>query len=256
VLRILAQILFAILPGRSDLIFRACRRYVNQYNGENNGDMQSNGEVQLLRRVLPGAKVIFDVGANVGEWIHAALKVEPSAEYHCFEPSIVTFNALAASGLPQSTYLNNCALAAANGLLPLYTFGSMAGTNSLFVRTGLANQQIGFEEVTAITLDGYCEERGVDTIDFLKIDVEGYELEVLRGARRMLSEGRVKIIQFEYGGCNLDARVFLKDLWEYISTVCPHASFHKLFPSGPRLVPAYRQDLENFQYSNWIVKCG
>src|SRR5690606_8055589 len=54
-------------------------------------------------------------------------------------------------------------------------------------------------EVPGITLDSYCADRGVDQILLLKIDTEGSEPAVLRGARTLLEEGRIHAIQFEYG---------------------------------------------------------
>ena len=71
----------------------------------------------------------------------------------------------------------------------------------------------------------------------------------------MLAEGRIKTIQFEYGGCNIDARVFLKDLFDFFS----HFSyeFHKIQPQALRPVERYDQRLEDFQYQNWLlVKTG
>ncbi len=88
-------------------------------------------------------------------------------------------------------------------------------------------------------------------IDLVKVDVEGHELEVFKGAAGMLAQGKIKRIQFEYGGCNIDSRVLLKDLFEFL---LPYGyAFYKVFPRELRRVPRYDQRLENFQYQNWVA---
>jgi len=89
-------------------------------------------------------------------------------------------------------------------------------------------------------------------VDFLKVDVEGHELECFRGANTLLSNRRIKAIQFEYGGCNIDSRVFLKDIFAFFGDF-PRYHFFKILPHGLRLVQTYDQRLDNFQYQNWAI---
>ena len=85
----------------------------------------------------------------------------------------------------------------------------------------------------------------------MKVDVEGHELEVFKGAQEMLAHKSIKRIQFEYGGCNIDSRVLLKDLFDFFQSY--GYSLFKLFPHELRHVPRYDQRLENFQYQTWVV---
>jgi hypothetical protein len=82
------------------------------------------------------------------------------------------------------------------------------------------------------------------------LDVEGHELEVLRGSTEMLSQGRIGTVQLEYGGCNIDARVLLKDIFAFMEPFGYAA--HKILPAGLKFVRRYDQRLENFQYQNWV----
>jgi hypothetical protein len=91
----------------------------------------------------------------------------------------------------------------------------------------------------------------VQFIDFLKVDVEGHELEVFKGTKEMLGKGAIKYIQFEYGGCNIDARMLLKDLFNFFLPY--HYTLYKIYPHELRHVPRYDQRLENFQYQNWVA---
>ena len=101
--------------------------------------------------------------------------------------------------------------------------------------------------VEAVRLDDLIK----DTIDFVKIDVEGHELEVLKGMKNLLSQYSVGSIQFEYGGTFIDARVFLKDIWELFRDL--RYEFYKVFPNNLMKIERYNQSLETFQYQNWLV---
>jgi FkbM family methyltransferase len=242
----------------TDLLYRLSRRYVDRRNGENNDDIATNGELNLLKIVLPQCRTVFDIGANVGDWAARALEINPAIRLHCFEPSSTTFSRLTARGLAASVQCNNFGLSSARGSSELLVFEDSAGVNSLYRRTGL--QSFGLEtqqrsEIVRLeTGDCYCAERGIQAIDFCKVDVEGHELEVFKGFSASLAARTVRVMQFEYGGCNIDSRVLLKDLFEFLQ---PHGyALYKVFPDGLRQLPRYDQRLENFQYQNWVVVCA
>jgi hypothetical protein len=106
------------------------------------------------------------------------------------------------------------------------------------------------EKIKLLTIDGYCERKGIKQIDLLKVDVEGHELAVFKGMTQMLKQDAIKIIQFEYGGCNLDARVYLADIWSFLEAY--GFKFYKLYPEGAHRIIKYSQQLETFKYSNWV----
>jgi len=107
------------------------------------------------------------------------------------------------------------------------------------------------ETVSIETLDGYCAKNKIQNIGFLKVDVEGHEIEVFKGAIGMLKKGNINIIQFEYGGCNIDAGVLLKNIFEFFEKL--DYDIYKMFSKKIRLIERYEQKLENFQYANYIV---
>ncbi len=248
--------LFDSLYADNEALYRFCRKYVDRYNSDNNDRMQSNGELEFMRQALQGAHVVFDVGANVGNWVRAALSINPEAEYHCFEPSAATYRALVNEALPSNVKTNNCGLGAKDGEAPLFVFDDGSGTNSLYRREGIGTTQPRRDNIRLITIDRYCDQHDIAHVDFVKLDVEGHELAVLHGARRMLSEGRINVVQFEYGGTYIDARILLKDIWDYVDEVNQSYSFFKLYPEGLCAIPAYRQTMETFKYSNWAIRLG
>lgn len=92
----------------------------------------------------------------------------------------------------------------------------------------------------------YILKNNIASIDFLKIDTEGYELNVIMGFEDMLS--RVKIIQFEYGGTYLDNNVKLIDVVNYLQ----NNGFYKfsyLTPTGTQLINDFR---DHYKYCNIV----
>lgn len=243
---------------RSGFVYHICKRYIDIYNGDNNQNLRYNGELRLMQQCLKDSAIVFDVGANVGDWAAVALSINPRINLHCFEPSRATFDLLTRRGLPSSVKCNNIGLGSADSEASLMVYSDGCGANSLYRREGLEHvadlpSKVTEEVIRLQTVDGYCAQHGIDHIDFVKLDVEGHELEVLKGMSQCLHEGRVGVIQFEYGGCNIDAGVFLKDIWRYISSTNTHYSFHKLYPGEIRYISRYSQLLENFQYQNWAI---
>ena len=245
-----------LVPADDEHLYRVCRRYVDRYNGENDNDIHSNGELRFMRQMLPHCQTVFDVGANVGKWAALALTINPTLNLHCFEPSQTIYQRLIANAFPPNVICNDFGFGSAPGQKALYVFEEGSGLNSLYKRQGLEDgwglaPQQHTETVYLDTVDHYCQERKILEIDFLKVDVEGHELHVFKGASGMLTKGRIRIIQFEYGGCNIDARVLLKDLFEFFQPF--GYAFYKIYPQELRQIERYDQRLENFQYQNWAV---
>jgi FkbM family methyltransferase len=131
--------------------------------------------------------VVFDVGANVGQSIERIRTYFDHPVIHAFEPSPDTFARLrqATEDIPDLT-LNNVA------------FGRQAGTADFVVNSESVLSSLlefgpdswgtmeGKIPVTVATLDGYCRQNNVERIDVLKLDTQGYEMEVLHGATDML----------------------------------------------------------------------
>ncbi len=106
------------------------------------------------------------------------------------------------------------------------------------------------ERVEVRTLDDFCAEQGVERIDFLKLDVEGHELAVLRGAQRMLGAGAVSMIQFEFGPANIYSRTFFYDFWTLLSSAY---DIHRVVPKGLAHIAYYGEQREIFLTTNYLA---
>jgi FkbM family methyltransferase len=260
----IAWFFYSQLPAENELLYQWCKRYVDRYRSENNGDIHHNGELEFMQSFMPHSQVVFDVGANTGEWAASALSINPDITIHCFEPSRETFarllaRDLSANGRAQNVIRQNIGFGASQEEKTLYIFEDESGMNSLYLRHGLedgwglATQQ-QTETIHLETLDRYCVTQQIARIDFLKIDVEGHEVEVFKGALDMLNQKRILAIQFEYGGSFIDSRILLKDIFEFFQPL--DYSFYKIYPHRLQRVERYDQRLENFQYQNWAVLCN
>jgi FkbM family methyltransferase len=143
--------------------------------------------------------VIFDVGANIGQSIESFLQIRRKAKIHAFEPSQETFGELSEKYRGTSSlFLNNVALGSVAGTAEFVE--NTEPTMSSFLQPGAATwwgevkQRV---EVKVRTVDDYCDENGVDYIDILKLDTQGFDLEVMRGAGRLLAAQRIHLIYVE-----------------------------------------------------------
>ena len=143
----------------------------------------------LDRLLLPGMTVV-DVGANLGtHTLFAAKRIGENGKVIAFEPDPDMFDSLTANtdGLA-NVQRHRLAVSSASGMVEFHVNADSA--KSSLVRLGGAVARIIVE---AVRLDDQVKE----PIDFLKIDVEGHELEVLKGAGELLRRQSIKIIHFE-----------------------------------------------------------
>lgn len=243
---------------RSRFLYKVASFYVNAVDNDNDSDFRTNGEEAFAHAALRGARVAFDVGAARGGWTEIALSAEPNLVVHCFEPTSRRFKILTEKGFGSRALLNNFGL----GDKPTETkifYNASGGSNSLFPQryNGQDYEASDVETVKISTIDDYCRENRVEYIDFIKMDIEGYEPAAIRGAERMLRAGKIGVIQFEYSYVYLDAGASLMQLMKYVRDVNPAYEFNKIYPDGVRPVTAYDHTLDNFKTQNWaIVKKG
>ena len=84
----------------------------------------------------------------------------------------------------------------------------------------------------------------------VKVDAEGHDLQILQGARRMLSERRIPVIQFEYNHRWITARAYLKDVMEYLQDL--GYAVGKVTPRGIEFYTGWNWELETFWEANFI----
>lgn len=215
-------------------------------------------EVSLVRRFLGrdfSSCSVLDVGANVGLWTEAAIRAMPGINVHAFEPSPVASAQFAARNAAHldsgQAVLHNLALGAKKGSFNLHFDSEGSGLASLHKRRldHFGIQMSNFLEVQVNTLDDWVKTVNLRPVIALKVDVEGAEFDVLKGAQDTLKI--VSVVQFEFGGTMIDARVFFQDFWYLLNPL--GFRIFRLTPFGPQLIPRYSELEETFAFTNYVA---
>lgn len=201
---------------------------------------------------------IFDIGANQGQFLSLVEQLLQGIPFqaHSFEPSLHTFSILCENARDYTNaVLINRGIGKETGEFELFydTPGSSLASLS---RRHLEHYNYDFscsEKVTLDTVDNYCSNNGIDSIDLLKIDIEGHELDALTGATEMFEKRAIHMATFEFGGCNIDTRTYFKDFWYFFEEMGMKQVF-RVTPSGYLFpINRYRERHEQFTTTNFLV---
>jgi FkbM family methyltransferase len=168
---------------------------------------------------------------------------------HAFEPSRFSY-ARTRDSLAGRASVHNIALSDFVDTVELGIVHEGAGSNSLVPFTDV-NRRGSTEIVTVSTIDQFCNENGVQSIDLCKIDAEGHDLAVIRGASRMLEENKIGMIQFEYNSRWIDARCFLLDAFVLLEGF--DFRLGKVTPAGIEMYDRWDPELETFREANFLA---
>ena len=172
------------------------------------GDWFEKNDLNFFRSIIRSDDTVFDLGANVGPYsISAAART--NGKVIAVEPASETFELLNRSA---SQFSNMTAIHAAISDKPGTAFLSCDDGPSEEFKLSDNNETQG-EEVPVVTIDDIAAEHGIESVDIIKMDVEGHELNALAGAKKVISNGS-PIIFYEVKHCN-DLHPELIDAFEY-----------------------------------------
>jgi FkbM family methyltransferase len=256
--RHLAAILRALLGRR--LLGRAGRYLSNAARLDGPNRFERNGEAGVqdafVRSASSDPLVVLDVGANVGDWSKALVerctRARRKLTLHAFEPSASTFETLrrnaASWGGEAKVGLHRLALSNQAGSAVFHSVGDNKGRNSLYEIPGESRTE---GSVELKTLDAFAAEQGLDRIDLVKVDTEGHDLFVIQGAGKLLEEGRIRALQFEYTWRWIFSRTYLRDVFELLAGK-PYA-LGKVTPKGIEYYPRWEWSLESYVEGNYLI---
>jgi FkbM family methyltransferase len=225
-------------------------KYLRAYDNKHNWDVRRNGERFALQQILKGTPGdIFDVGANAGQWALMAAEVAPDRRIHSFELSPATYARLVSSTSGNTNIIANpFGLGEQAGEVSFHYYPESDDRTSLFdINDGWGKQQASGRIERG---DAYVASSGTSHIAFLKLDVEGAEMSVLRGLHDSLTAGRITAVQFEHSHPHVATRHLLLDFIEFFRPygfrVC------HMFPN--RISPIeYSPSQEDFTGSNFLA---
>ena len=217
--------------------------------GADTPEAEARAIASLLAQDRP--TTVLDVGANVGNWTHAWLAARPATRVVCVEPSALNARALGNrfSREPRVEIVH-AATGRQEGQALLAAPGEGSARSTLFP-DATAGMTVS-EEVRLITIDRLCLELGLDSVDVLKLDVEGAELDTLVGAQETLT--RTQVVQFEYGEPDLHSRVWFRDLWDLLTE--SGFEIQRITLRGLRRIDRYDPALEVPCCTNFIALRG
>jgi FkbM family methyltransferase len=205
----------------------------------NNCDPTTNGENNFFMSIKDRINIVFDVGCR-----SESLFILFNGEVHYFDPVYEFIEDLKRQkNFNRVSYFNSFGLGDENKESWFYPkYQSFYDRKNSCGVSDESNKRL----LSIKKGNEYIAENNVKYIDFLKIDTEGYELNVLRGFDLFLEN--VKIIQFEYGGTFLDNNTKLIDVIQYLD----NKGFYKfsyLTPNGPNLITDFT---DHYQYCNIV----
>jgi FkbM family methyltransferase len=217
------------------------------------------GESFVIRKVLKKYirtenPVFFDVGSNEGNYSLLLLNEFPNSVIYAFEANHFTFKKMSESIVSKKINFFNIGLSSSIGKGLIYDYKNNAGSEHASVYKEVITEthesaeclEINFEKDT---IDNFCYKKGIERINFIKVDTEGSEFDILQGGKQMIGNDKIDIIQFEFNEMNVVSRVFLKDYYDFLKNY----NIYRIEFFGLVPLPKYRAVNEIFKYQNFLA---
>jgi FkbM family methyltransferase len=214
-----------------------------------------SGEADFVKRHLASARggVVLDVGSNEGDYVELVRKYNTNVKAYCFEPHPLTFSRLQEKCRRLNVDAFNVGVGREPGQLNLYDYAANDGSSHASMHREVFDHihhaELVSHQVPIICLDEFVIEKQIESVKLLKIDVEGFEFNVLKGFAQYIGENKVEMIHFEFNEMNFASRVFFKDFWDFL----PNYDFYRMIPGGLLPIKQYSPILcEIFAYQNIV----
>jgi FkbM family methyltransferase len=229
---------------------------LNAKGYKNYGDLKFTGEENFIKLVSNDVKCCLDIGANIGNYTKVLLKKTKSNVF-AFEPLSEAFEELKKiqKNFPERLKIENIALGDEDCLKKIYSIDEKSEKASLEKSIDklsfIENKKIKEFNVQVKKLDSLNFFDKKNKIDFLKIDTEGYEFEVLKGAKKVLEFNKPNFIQIEFNWHQLFKKQSLYEISEFLSEydvfqILPHGK--KMIKINPNRPESNIYHLSNFVF--------
>jgi len=237
------------------LLYKLSMRGLGIMNHEND---DISGENAFVKYMLSTGRfdsgVILDVGANIGGYSIMLRNKKVSLPIYAFEPHPVAFNKLEEAAsvhhfIPVQKGAGETALTTY-----IYDYVENKGSEhaSMYKEVIADFRKSEVEEIPIdlTTIDEFIEDNRLSRIALLKVDTEGNELNVLKGARKAIEGGLISVVQIEFNEMNVISRTFFKDIID----ILPGYDFYRLLPDGLKALGEYNvAAFEIFAFQNIVA---
>ncbi len=196
-----------------------------------------SGEIFFLKKYLrqKGDKeiIVLDIGANIGDYSKIVRPFSQRAKIYAFEPNPAAFRKLEENAKRYNFTAFCLGCGDKEGRFKLYNYKNCEdSSHGTFCKDVIEKIHSSFSVGTnaaIVRLDNFLtNELGIKKIDLLKIDTEGYDFNVIKGAEKLVRENAIDVIQFEFNKMNVMSRVFFKDFVVFLFNY----EFYRLLPDG------------------------
>lgn len=175
-------------------------------------------EMEFIKHTIKNGDTVIDVGANIGAISILSATSGNKTKVYAFEPTVDLFpyieENINVNKFQSRIFVVQKAVADKNGTLN-FVIESSSEINHIATKGSSAHTT---QKVACITLDTFVKQKNISHINFLKVDVEGAELFVFKGAKKLLQKNNIDIILFElnknielFGYAPKDMLKFLKN---------------------------------------------
>jgi len=207
--------------------------------------------IQGVKNYMGESPVIIDVGANRGNYTDFALTLFPNAKVVLIEPNDMWIDELKRKYSDNKNIdIFNTLISDHNGGETFYYFTNHNDQISSIYKRPVFHD-LPMKEMTkcCATIDNVISAMGYYHVDFVKVDTEGAEFKVLKGAVKSLAYKKIKFIQIEYGGTYPDAGITMKQIIDFANNFGYYAySYDKVFTELNS-----QSFVEDFHYDNYLI---
>jgi FkbM family methyltransferase len=234
--------------------FQLLEKVAAYFQGKGYGTGTIKQEVAtVLKQLGDQPHLVIDIGANIGKYSQELRKKQIDLEIHLFEPASFNVQKLknAFSADPLIT-INPCGIANISGNATLFTNEPGSALASLTKRK-LGHVGIDFdcqEDVKLIRFEDYWRSvLNCRAVDIVKLDIEGHELDALKSFGEALAV--TKVIQFEFGGCNVDTKTNFQEFFYFFKD--NGFALSRITPFGLEFITKYREIDEFYSTTNYVA---
>jgi len=211
----------------------------------------------FLKTYQKEKKVLFDVGANIGTWSKLAIDQDKNVSVFAFEAINQTYMNLKKNFNQKNHNINiiNKAISNEVGEFSIYNFGENEGTNSFFKNEVIYKDSEKIipkvEKVSTTTIDIFCKDNNINTIDYIKCDTEGNDFNVILGSQEMFNKNSIIAFQFEYNWRWINSKSYLKNVFDLFENT--DYLIGKITSDKVKLIDKWNPELEQFHENNYLI---